>query len=254
MRTLQIAVWGVAALLLVGACNVGPETVAKVEYDQLMQEYEDLKASAESTRSEYAAQSVAIDNILQQLAQISGRTVVLRSDLESGTVQLTQVQQIEDSIEDIKGKLRQLDALSAKNAELRKMVLSLKKVIEEKEVEIAELKAEIRAKDLTINLQQDTINTQSSTIRNQIATISAQQEDIRAALQEQARMLFQAGQDFEQLGDNAPEVSRRKDKAKVQAFADEMYEKALFYYKQAAESGYPQAAGRMAEVEEKRSR
>ena len=65
-----------------------------------MDEYKDLKASAESTRAEYAAQSVAIDNILQQLAQISGRTVTLRSDLESGTVELTQVQQIEDSIED----------------------------------------------------------------------------------------------------------------------------------------------------------
>ena len=253
MRTLQIAAGIVAALLLTGACESAPETVSKAEYDQLMEEYKDLKASAESTRAEYAAQSVAIDNILQQLAQISGRTVTLRSDLESGTVELTQVQQIEDSIEDIKGKLKQLDALSAQNAELKKMVSSLKKVIEEKEVEIAELMEEIRAKDLTINLQQDTINAQSGTIQSQIATISAQQEDIRAALQKQARMLFQAGQDFEELGDNAPEVSRRKDKAKVQAFADEMYQKAFIYYQQAAESGYPQAAVRMAEVEQKRS-
>lgn len=253
MRTLKIALAGIVSLLLC-ACGPVQETVTKTEYDQLLQEYEDLKAGAESTREEYAAQAVAIDNILQQLAQISGRTVTLRSDIESGVVELTQVRQIEESIEDIKGKLKKLDALASRSAELQKMVVSLKKVIEEKEVEIAELKAEIRAKDLTINLQQDTINAQSGTIRSQIATISAQQEDIRAALQEQARMLFQAGQDFEQLGDNAPEVSRRKDKAKVQAFADEMYEKALFYYRQAAESGYPQAVVRIEELEQKRAR
>lgn len=253
MRTLKIALVGIVSLLL-GACGQVPETVSKTEYDQLLQEYEDLKAGAESTREEYAAQAVAIDNILQQLAQISGRTVTLRSDIESGVVELTQVRQIEESIEDIKGKLKKLDALASRSTALQKMVVSLKKVIEEKEVEIAELKAEIRAKDLTINLQQDTINAQSGTIRSQIATISAQQEDIRTALQEQARMLFQAGQDFEQLGDNAPEVSRRKDKAKVQAFADEMYEKALFYYRQAAESGYPQAVVRIEELEQKRAR
>lgn len=254
MRTLKIAVVSTIASLMLCACGEVQEKVSKAEYDNLLQEYEDLKAGAESTREEYAAQAVAIDNILQQLAQISGRTVTLRSDIESGVVELTQVRQIEESIEDIKGKLKKLDALAARSAQLQKMVGSLKKVIEEKEVEIAELKAEIRAKDATITLQQDTIVAQHGTIQTQIATISAQQEDLRMALQQQAKMLFQAGQDFEQLGDSAPEVGRRKDKARVQAFADQMYEKAILYYRKAAETGYPEAAFRISEVEEKRAR
>lgn len=253
MRTLKIVAL-LAAILAVSCENFGNQ-VPREEYDQLLGEYEDLRASAEATRAEYAEQAAAIDNILQQLSQISGRTVSLRTDLESGgPVQLTQVRQIEDSIDEIKGKLRKLDALALKNAELQRVVTSLRKVIAEKETEIQELKAEIRAKDATINEQLDTIAAQSGTIRTQTATITAQQENLRRALQQQAQTLFQAGTDFEELGDNAPEVSRRKDKAKVQDFATQMYQKAIFYYKKAAETGYPEASSRISQVEEKMNR
>ena len=253
MRTLKIMALGGA--LLLQACQFGGPQVSQEQYDQLLQEYDDLRASAETTRSEYAEQAAAIDNILQQLSQISGRTVSLRTNLETGgTVQLTQVRQIEDSIDEIKGKLAKLDALSKHSAELQKIVSSLKTVIAEKESEIADLKAEIRAKDVTINLQQDTIAAQHGTIRTQSATISAQQEDLRRALQLQAQTLYQAGADFEQLGDETPEVGRRRDKAKVKDFATQMYQKAIFYYKKAAETGYPEAAYRITQVEEKMAR
>ena len=255
MRTLKITALALCGALLIQSCQFGGQQVPREEYDQLLQEYDDLRASAETTRAEYAEQAAAIDNILQQLSQISGRTVSLRTDLETGgTVQLTQVRQIEDSIDEIKGKLAKLDALTKRSAELQKIVSSLKTVISEKEAEIADLKAEIRAKDVTINQQQDTIAAQHGTIRTQIATISAQQEDIRRALQLQAQTLFQAGADFEQLGDDTPEVGRRKDKAKVKDFATQMYQKAIFYYKKAAETGYPEAAYRITQVEEKMAR
>ena len=243
------------ATLLLQACQFGGQQVPQDQYDQLLQEYDELRSSAEATRAEYAEQAAAIDNILQQLSQISGRTVSLRTNLETGgTVQLTQVRQIEDSIDEIKGKLAQLDALSKRSAQLQKIVSSLKTVIAEKESEIADLKAEIRAKDVTINLQQDTIAAQHGTIRTQHETISAQQEDLRRALQLQAQTLYQAGADFEQLGDEAPEVGRRRDKAKVKDFATQMYQKAVFYYKKAAETGYPEAAYRITQVEEKMAR
>ena len=70
-------------------------------YDALMQEYRELKAGSEALREEHAAQAMAIDNILQELSQLSGRTVLLRSEIESGTVQLTQVEQIEENISSI---------------------------------------------------------------------------------------------------------------------------------------------------------
>ena len=77
------------------------------------------------------------------------------------------------------------------------------------------------------------------------------EENLSKAVREQARMLFQAGVDFEELGDESPTVSRRKDKAKVKSLTLEMYEKAVLYYSKAQETGYPEAAERIAAVKEK---
>ena len=240
------------ALLAVMAWSCGESSpVSRKEYNSLKQEYADLQAGAQATREEYAAQAAAIDNILQELAQITGRTVTLRSDMEHGTARLTQVQQIEDSIGDIKTRLAQLEELEGQHKQLQKLVGSLRKVIKEKEAEIEDLKEVIRRKDATINEQHSIINEQSGTIESQNATISIQQENLRAALQEQAQMLFQAGIDFEKLGDEAPEVSRRKDKKSMKAFTQDMYNNAILYYSQAQEAGYPEAAYRISAVQEK---
>ena len=247
MRTLKITAL-VAAALLAFSCD-DPNFVPRTEYDALVKEYADLQAGAEATRAEYAAQAAAVDNILQQLSQITGRTVSLRTDLEHGTAELTQVQQIEESIGDIKGKLAQLEKVTRQSAELNKMVKSLRKVISEKEAE--QLKEEIRLKEATIQQQSATITEQSGTIESQNATISTQRENLRALLAEQAQMLFQAGVDFESLGDNAPEVSRRRDRRKLAEFTVEMYRKAILYYRQAQNAGYPEAAYRISQIEEK---
>lgn len=250
MRTVKIAVLSFLCAVLFQAC--GPNTsVSQAQYDQLLQEYADLQAAAQVTRTEYAAQAAAVDQILQELSQITGRTVLLRTDLEHGTAQLTQVEQIEESIGTIKERLSQLEKLSAQHKELQKMVASLRTVIDEKEAEIESLKEEIRLRDDTINEQHRTISEQSGTIESQHQTISHQQENLRSLLAEQAQMLFQAGVDFEDLGDRAPEVSRRKDKQKVQDFTREMYDKALVYYSQAQAAGYPEAAVRISRVQEK---
>ena len=229
-------------LLLAASCDFlvpKGETVPKEDYDTVVQAYEDLKASAEVTRNGYIEQAAAVDNILQELSQISGSTAVLRTDVEQGTARLNQVEMIENSIQDIKGKLDQLERLTRDNAEYRKVVSSLKTVIAEKEKEIEDLRAEIVEKDRTISEQNETIN--------------AQQATLEKAVREQSQMLFQAGQDFEALGDDAPSVSRRKDKAKVKSLTVEMYEKAILYYSKALETGYADASDRIAAVREKMS-
>jgi len=248
MRTLKIAALS-ACLALAFSCDLElGETVSKASYDKLLSEYTELSESAEATRAEYAAQAAAVDNILQELSRISGSTVTLRTDVEQGTARLTQVEQIQESIDGIKGKL---DLLEKEGAQYRKTVLSLRKVITEKEAEIARLKAEIEARDMTISEQHKTISAQNETLQSQSETISVQRENLRAAVQEQAQMLFQAGVDFEDLGDSAPEVRRRKDREKVKDLSREMYQKAIVYYRMAQETGYPEAAYRISQVEEK---
>ncbi|MBQ3440390.1 MAG: hypothetical protein IJG35_10480 [Bacteroidales bacterium] len=251
MRIIQISAL-LGLLVLASSCEFPKgETVPKEDYDTVVQAYEDLKASAEVTRNGYIEQAAAVDNILQELSQITGSTAVLRTDVEQGTARLNQVEMIENSIQDIKGKLDQLERLTRDNAEYRKVVSSLKTVIEEKEKEIETLRAEIVEKDKTISEQSEQISAQHGTIVMQNETISAQQETLEKAVREQSRMLFEAGQDFEQLGDDSPTVSRRKDKAKVKTLTVEMYEKAIYYYSKALETGYAEAAERIDAVREK---
>ena len=251
MRTFKIITTLLLAVTsLLWACD-DPNYVPRAEYENLVAEYADLQASAEATRAEYAQQAAAVDNILQQLSQISGRTVTLRANLEQGTAQLTQVQQIEQSITDIKEQLAELDKISRQSAELGKMVKSLQAVIAQKDTEIQSLKEEISRRDATIDEQHRTIKEQSGTIESQMETISAQKENLRALLAEQAQMLFQAGVDFEDLGDNTPTVRGRKDKRNQQDFRRAMYEKSIIYYRQAQSSGYPEAAYRITVVQEK---
>ena len=255
MRTLQII--GLSGcLILAASCDFlvpRGETVPKEDYDTVVQAYEDLKASAEVTRNGYIEQAAAVDNILQELSLISGSTAVLRTDLEQGTARLNQVEMIESSIQDIKGKLDRLEQITRDNAEYRKVVSSLKTVIAEKEKEIEGLRAEIVEKDRTISEQSEKITAQHGTIVMQTETINAQQATLEKAVREQSQMLFQAGQDFEQLGDDVPAVSRRKDKAKVKTLTVEMYEKAILYYTKALETGYADAAARIDAVREKMS-
>ena len=240
------------AAALATACEFhSGTTVPKEEYDAVVNAYNELKVSAEATRDSYIESATAVDNILQELSQISGSTAVLRTDVEQGTARLNQVEMIENSISDIKGKLSQLERLTQDNAQYKKLVSSLKTVISEKEKEIEDLKAEIQAKDRTISEQNEEITAQRGTIVMQNETITAQQENLEKAVREQARMLYQAGVDFEELGDESPTVSRRKDKAKVKSLTLEMYEKAVLYYSKAQETGYPEAAERIAAVKEK---
>ncbi|MBQ3767104.1 MAG: hypothetical protein II874_10270 [Bacteroidales bacterium] len=254
MRTYPIIPILAAAFLAVG-CEFlkSGETVSKEEYDSVVEAYEDLRNSAEQTRSEYLEQTVAVDRILQELSQVSGSTAALRTDVEQGTARLTQVEMIEDNIDDIKAKLSQLEQLTQENTQFKRVISSLKAVISEKEKEIESLRAEIQDRDRTISEQNERISAQHGTIQLQNETITAQQENLRKAVQEQARMLFQAGEDFEELGDESPTVSRRKDKAKVKSLTLEMYEKAILYYTKAQETGYDEAATRIAAVKEKMS-
>ncbi len=250
MRIVKIALAATLTVLLAAACDE-PKYVSREEYDHVVKEYEELQTASKAIREEYATQAKAVDRILQQLSQISGSTVTLRSDLEHGTAEMTQVEKIESGLDKIKDQMEELDALSKNNKQLKGVISSLKKVIQEKEKEIEQLKEEIRKKDQTITEQGLTIERQSGTIASQEATIGTQQENLRALLAEQAQMLFQAGVDFEELGDDAPEVSLRKNKQKMANFQDNMYQKAILYYKQAEAAGYPEAAHRISQVEEK---
>lgn len=250
MRTDKIIALCLAALSAF-ACT-GGETVSRSEYDDLRQEYRQLKEAHEKTRSSYVSQTEEMGRILSELSAVSGKTSSLRLDVENGTARITQAEQISGHIAGIKDRIAALEQeTAASDKTARKMIASLRKVIEEKEAEIAALKEEIVTKDRTIAEQSGTISEQAGTIDSQRETISAQEEELRRQVLEQARMLYEAGRDFEAIADDAPQIRRRKNIEKVEDWTLSMYRKALAYYQRAAEAGYGDAAAGIAGVSEK---
>ena len=119
MRTLPIIPFILAAALVAGCDFPSGNSVPKEDYDAVVKAYDELKVSAEATRDSYIEQAAAVDNILQELSQVSGSTAVLRTDVEQGTARLNQVEMIENSIGEIKEKVVRKSSGPASSASSR---------------------------------------------------------------------------------------------------------------------------------------
>lgn len=242
----------VLAISFIITCCAEPEnTVSREEYDDVVEEYNELKESMQLTQQAYVRQAEQIDSILVSISSVSGKTNSLRSDVEHGSYRMTQVQQIENNLVAIKAKLDALERQVKDNAEFRKVVADLKNIVVEKEKEIATLKKQIAAKDKKIKEQGEVIQEQSSKIETQMNTIMKQNLRLENEIKKQAQMLYEAGLAFESLGDDSPEIKRKKDKAKVENLTKQMYQNALEYYQQAFDSGYSAAEERISAVKRK---
>lgn len=234
----------ILTLILAVSCN-GGEMVPRSQYDDVVAEYEELREITAATQQEYIKQAAQVDSILVALSEISGKTSAIKMDVERGGERITQVQHIQASIDDIKERVESLEAIADDNIALKKIVGGLKSLVAEKEEEIKKLKKQLQEKDRKIKEQSETIVEQNSTISTQLETIQEQKNRLQAAVNKQAAMLYQAGEAFEALGDDAPEIKRKKDRVKVEDLTREMYENALRYYTQALDAGYKDAESKI---------
>lgn len=243
MHAHKITIFALAALLAVGC---GPQNVTdSPEVEDLKNELAELRKSDSELKQKYIEQNMEMSMILNELASITGMTSDLRIDVEKGAARLTQAEQISKNIERIKTKIAALEksfaAIGGKNKEFQKMIDGLNKVIEEQEAQINVLKLEIEAKDQTIQYQRDTINMQVKTIEKQML-------ELERTVAHQAELLYKAGQDLENIGDQTPEVSWKKNKEKVDAMRQNLYRQALEYYRQAYAAGYEPAKAKTASI------
>lgn len=249
MHAYKIILPLLAGALMATACGYTPEGVApKEEVDALRQEISELRESRDALQRQYIKQNEDLSAILNEITAVSGKAADLRLDLEKGSAQLTQAETISNSIKQIKARLNALEKTNAQlvkeGGEYARVIGELNKMIEVQQIQIEEYKAEIIAKDRTIRDQKDTITVQQSTIRRH-------ELDLQRRVEEQAEMLCRAGITLEEIADNAPQVSWRKNKEKVSQMAQEMYRTALSYYEQSLESGYEPARERISSVLEK---
>ncbi len=232
-------------------CNNSQDTVSRTEYEDVLAEYEELRQTTAATQKAYVKQAEQVDSILMELSQISGKAAAIRLDVETGTGRLTQVEQIQGNIKNIKDRIDELEKLASNNNALKKIITGLKKVVEEKDKEISQLKKRVQEQEKKIQEQGATIAQQTSTINSQYQTILNQNQSLEQAIKKQAIMLYNAGVAFENLGDDSPEIKRKKDREKVDDLTKEMYENALRYYNEAYTAGYKDAQTRITAVKRK---
>lgn len=239
-----------AVCLLAIAFSGCRQTVSQEKYDDIVREYNELKQSVEDAQNSNVQQAVTLNQTLNELAEISGTTELLRSDIERGSAKLSQAEKISKSISSIKRKIDDLESKVSDKTYVR-MVNNLKTIVREKEKEIEGLKQVIQEQEGTIKAQEGTISEQNDRINEQLGTISAQAEQLRNIVAQQAALLNQAGKDFEEMGDDIPEVSRKKNKRKVESWAASMYSTAIIYYKRAESYGHQQSSYDIRRVEAK---
>ena len=212
------------------SCKDKGDTVPKEEYDQIYEEYKILQETLDASKDYNLKQAATINKTLGELAQISGKTLTLRTDIEKGTARVTQADRISANIDAIKSRIASLESQKGNNSAFRKIVANLKTIIREKEAEINSLKEIIES-------QKETIETQTTKIAEQGQQIDRQQEQLQQAVVAQARLLYQAAYEFEQMADEMPDVSRKKNKRKVDNWAVQILNSSLLYYQKSQEYG-----------------
>lgn len=244
----KVGIFILAGFLALAGCVNAPAGTSEEEVNDLRNELAASKADQQALRKQYIEQNEELSAILNELAAISGKTASLRLDVESGSARMTQADRITTSIEGIKARIAALEksnsVMSGKNKEFKDMIEGFNKVIEEQELQIATLKDQIKGMGDTIKAQKDTITTQNNTILQQ-------KKDLERTVAEQAKMLCDAGIALEEIADNAPQVSWKKNKEKVGAMAQTIYRKALTYYRQSYDAGYAPAKDHIASVNAK---
>ena len=220
----------ISVLILAGlfySCGGG---VSQKDYDELKDENKLLKESLDATHTSVLNQAATINKTLGELADISGNIMDFRGDIESGNARITQAEQISKNIKAIKNKISSLEKQIGNDSAYKKIVANLKTIIEEKEAEIKSLKEIIENQNATITEQKSTIEQQDQRLNNQ-------QEKLKQAVKVQAKLLYQAAGEFEQFAEDVPEVSRKKNKKKVNDWAISMLSRSLLYYQESQKYG-----------------
>lgn len=249
MRVIQIIAAACVVSGLLSACgSVYDDVASKEEVEILRKELKESKESQKSLQQKYISQNEDLTQILNEIASVTGKTASLRTDVESGAARMSQADQISRSITEIKAKIAALEksasVLSGKNKNFERMIDGFNKVIQEQEQQIFVLRQEIQTKDQRIREQSDTISLQ-------LQIITEQKEDLERTVARQAKLLYDAGAELEEVADNAPEVSWRKNKAKVANMQQSIYKSALIYYEKAWEAGYEGAEAAVNSIREK---
>jgi chromosome segregation ATPase len=235
------------------------ETVSRELYMSLLNEYANLKSNVEDARESNIQQAQVISATVMELSEIDINTLTLKDDIEDGSACMTQAEQISQRISAVKDRIADLEhQLENKDQTYVRMVKELTDKIELRERTIDSLKTELaKQREIletqreTISIKTHTIDRHEQTISQQRNTISTQEAMLQQLVSRQAVMLNQAGRDFETIADQEPEISRKKNRRKVDDWAANIYRMSIKYYRSAEVSGHSASSSDRQRAEQK---
>lgn len=254
MRILKVILAVGVITAAIRSCDIDVPYVTREALETAQNETKEAMQVLQSVQDNYARQNRELSSILAELSDLSCQTTALQLNPENGSGQLTQAEKIDGSLDAIRIRIDCLEKEAERARKLDKdMALSvqtirkLRATVANQQKEIDNLKVVITDKDATISRQSTVIAVQKDTISEQLQTILRQKAELRHSLDEQTEMVFQAGCDFERLGDEGEQtlnVTGKKDKEMVRAYKKAIYEKARQFYNTAANMNHAGAKGR----------
>lgn len=255
MRVFKIILAVGLTALAIKSCDFEMPFVLSEALEDSKRETKETKQNLQSVQENYAKQNRELTAILEEISELSCQTTSLQIDPENGCVQLTQAEQISQGLDRVKDRIDRLEKEAERARKLdNDMALSVKTIkklrttVANQQKEIDRLMAVVSDKDATIGRQNTVISVQMDTISDQLKTIQRQKDDLRRSLDRQTEMVYQAGLEFERLGNEADQmlaVSGKKDKEMVRSYKKAIYEKAAECYTQAANMNHSGAKGRI---------
>ena len=254
MRIFKVIMAVAITVAAIKSCDIDIPYVSRESLEVAQNETRDAKQALQSVQENYARQNRELSSILAELTELSCRTTDLHLNSENGDVQLTQAERIDNNLDAIRSRIDRLEKEADRARKLDKdMALSvqtikkLRTTVANQQKEIDRLRTAVSDRDATISQQNSVIATQKDTIYEQLQTILHQKEELKRSLDRQTEMVYQAGCDFERLGDEGDrtlDVKGKKDKEMVRAYKRSIYEKAGQLYHTAANMDHAAAQGR----------
>lgn len=254
MRIIKVILAVGLTALAIKSCDFEMPFVLSEALEDSKQETKQTKQSLQSVQENYAKQNRELTAILEEISELSCQTTSLQINPENGSRQLTQAEQISEGLDRVKNRIDRLEKEAERARQLDKdMALSVKTIkklrttVANQQKEIDKLVAVVSDKDATIGRQNTVISVQKDTISDQMRTIRRQKDELKRSLDRQTEMVYQAGLEFERLGNEADKmlaVSGKKDKEMVRSYKKAIYEKAAECYIQAANMNHAGAKGR----------
>lgn len=261
MRILKVILAVGLTALAIKSCDFEMPFVLSEALEDSKKETKEAKQNLQSVQENYAKQNRELTAILEEISELTCQTISLQIDSENGNRQLTQAEQVSEGLDRVKYRIDRLEKEAERARQLDKdMAISVKTIkklratVANQQKEIDRLVAVISDKDATIGTQNAVISVQKDTISGQMQTILRQKDELKRSLDRQTEMIYQAGLEFERLGNEADQmltVSGRKDKEMVRSYKKAIYEKASEFYNQAANMNHAGAKGRIEVIDYK---